>query len=59
MADNNENALGFYRNRSFYKLDAAIFLAKKVPVEHELLPPRRLKKKPAPPKPKASPQAKP
>jgi ribosomal protein S18 acetylase RimI-like enzyme len=48
VAENNENALKFYRSRSFYKLDAAIFLAKKVTVEAELLPPRRLKK--APPK---------
>src|SRR3984957_1240544 len=30
VAENNENALKFYRTRSFYKLDAAIFLAKKV-----------------------------
>jgi ribosomal protein S18 acetylase RimI-like enzyme len=44
VAENNENALRFYRTRSFYKLDAAIFLAKKVPVEEELLPPRKLKK---------------
>jgi ribosomal protein S18 acetylase RimI-like enzyme len=44
VAENNDNALRFYRGRSFYKLDAAIFLAKKVPVEEELLPPRRLKK---------------
>jgi ribosomal protein S18 acetylase RimI-like enzyme len=45
VAENNDNALRFYRTRSFYKLDAAIFLAKKVPTEDELLPPRRLKKK--------------
>jgi ribosomal protein S18 acetylase RimI-like enzyme len=44
VAENNENALRFYRTRSFYKLDAAIFLAKKVPTEEELLPPRRLKR---------------
>jgi ribosomal protein S18 acetylase RimI-like enzyme len=44
VAENNDNALRFYRTRNFYKLDAAIFLAKKVPVEDELLPPRRLKK---------------
>jgi ribosomal protein S18 acetylase RimI-like enzyme len=44
VAENNENALRFYRTRSFYKLDAAIFLAKKVPVEAELLPPRKLKR---------------
>ena len=44
VAENNENALRFYRTRSFYKLDAAIFLAKKVSSEEELLPPRKLKK---------------
>jgi len=44
VAENNENALRFYRTRSFYKLDAAIFLAKKVPTEQELLPPRKLKR---------------
>lgn len=45
VAENNENALKFYRGRTFYKLDAAIFMAKKVVVEPELLPPRTLKKK--------------
>jgi ribosomal protein S18 acetylase RimI-like enzyme len=44
VAENNENALKFYRGRTFYKLDAAIFLAKKVVAEDELLPPRRLKR---------------
>jgi ribosomal protein S18 acetylase RimI-like enzyme len=44
VAENNDRALRFYRKRSFYKLDAAIFLAKKVVVEEELLPPRRLRK---------------
>jgi ribosomal protein S18 acetylase RimI-like enzyme len=44
VAENNENALKFYRGRSFYKLDAAIFLAKKVSNEAELLPPRKLKR---------------
>lgn len=43
VAENNENALHFYRARNFYKLDAAIFLAKKVPVDAELLPPRVVK----------------
>ncbi|MEJ7729046.1 MAG: N-acetyltransferase [Polyangiaceae bacterium] len=47
VAENNTGALHFYRGRNFYKLDAAIFLAKKVVVEAELLPPRRLKKKKA------------
>lgn len=45
VAENNENALRFYRNRSFYKLDAAIFMAKRVASPDELLPPRPLKKK--------------
>jgi len=44
VAENNETALRFYRTRNFYKLDAAIFLAKRVVVEAELLPPRRLKR---------------
>jgi ribosomal protein S18 acetylase RimI-like enzyme len=44
VAENNDNALKFYRKRSFYKLDAAIFLAKKVISPDELLPPRRLGK---------------
>lgn len=46
VAENNENALRFYRGRSFYKLDAAVFLAKKVVAEEELLPPRKLKRVP-------------
>jgi ribosomal protein S18 acetylase RimI-like enzyme len=44
VAENNMRALSFYRKRSFYKMDAAIFLAKKVNAEDELLPPRKLKK---------------
>jgi ribosomal protein S18 acetylase RimI-like enzyme len=43
VAENNMRALSFYRKRSFYKLDAAIFLAKRVAAEDELLPPRKLK----------------
>jgi ribosomal protein S18 acetylase RimI-like enzyme len=43
VAENNDNALRFYRMRTFYKLDAAIFLAKKVTTEAELLPPRKLR----------------
>ncbi len=46
VAENNENALRFYRARSFYKIDAAIFMAKKLQVAEELLPPRKLKKPP-------------
>lgn len=44
VADNNKNALHFYRARSFQKLDAAIFMAKRVQVSDELLPPRQLRK---------------
>ncbi|GAC1352368.1 MAG: hypothetical protein NVSMB1_14530 [Polyangiales bacterium] len=42
VAENNENALGWYRKRGFRKLDAAIFLAQSVLIEPELLPPRAL-----------------
>ena len=42
VAENNENALGWYRKRGFRKLDAAIFLAQSVDTEPELLPPREL-----------------
>jgi ribosomal protein S18 acetylase RimI-like enzyme len=55
VAQNNQRALKFYRMRSFYQLDAAIFLAKKVAGEEELLPPRKLKRPrvgEAPPTPK-------
>ncbi len=45
VAENNDGALRFYRKRSFFKLDAAIFLAQKVPSEPELLPPRKLSKR--------------
>lgn len=48
VAENNKRALAFYRARHFHKLDAAIFLAKKVSVDDELLPPRRLKRVRAP-----------
>ncbi|AUX38715.1 acetyltransferase [Sorangium cellulosum] len=44
VAENNIGALKFYRKRSFYRLDAAIFMAKKVAVDSELLPPRALKR---------------
>jgi ribosomal protein S18 acetylase RimI-like enzyme len=43
VAENNENALAFYRRRSFTKLDAAIFMAKRLEREPDLLPPRKLK----------------
>jgi ribosomal protein S18 acetylase RimI-like enzyme len=42
VAENNDAALKFYRKRSFIKLDAAVFLAKKLSVEHELLEPRKI-----------------
>ena len=42
VAENNEDALRWYRKRNFYKLDAAIFLARKIETERELLPPRRI-----------------
>ena len=43
VAENNEDALHWYRKRNFYKLDAAIFMAQKVPAEPELLPPRKIR----------------
>jgi ribosomal protein S18 acetylase RimI-like enzyme len=43
VAENNRTALGFYRKRAFQKLDAALFLAKKVETEPELLPERPLR----------------
>ncbi len=59
VAENNENALRFYRTRSFQKLDAAIFLAKRVATESALLPPRKVKKRSSAPKaPKATATAK-
>ena len=51
VAENNDGALRFYRGKTFYKLDAAIFLAKKVQIADELLPPRKIK--PRKPKPAA------
>lgn len=44
VAENNENALNWYKKRSFKKLDAAIFMACEVEIEPELLPPRELPK---------------
>jgi ribosomal protein S18 acetylase RimI-like enzyme len=49
VAENNENALGWYRKREFKKLDAAIFMACPVEIEPELLPPRELPVSDAPP----------
>lgn len=42
VAENNTRALQFYRVRHFQRLDAAIFLAKKIDAESELLPAREL-----------------
>ncbi len=49
VAENNERALKFYRGRAFHKLDAAVFMAKRVQAEAELLPPRRLRTRRAKP----------
>lgn len=43
VAENNDNALRFYRARSFMKLDAAVFMAKRVQTDDELLGPRELR----------------
>lgn len=48
VAENNKPALSFYRGRKFFKLDAGIFLAKRVSADAELLPPRRLRRRRAP-----------
>ena len=42
VAENNDNALNWYKKRAFRKLDAAIFMAAAVDAEPELLPPREL-----------------
>ncbi len=42
VAENNENALQWYRKRGFRKLDAAVFMAAPVEMEPELLSPRAL-----------------
>lgn len=55
VAYNNKRALQFYRARSFSQIDAAIFLAKKVVTEPELLPPRPLDP-PRDPEPAAEPE---
>lgn len=43
VAENNEEALRFYRKRNFHKLDAAIFLSRKLDTGGDLLSPRMLK----------------
>ena len=46
VAENNEEALHFYRKRNFHKLDAAIFLSRKLETSGDLLVPRVLKRRP-------------
>ena len=48
VAENNEEALRFYRKRNFHKLDAAIFLSRKLETAADLLSPRKLKARPKP-----------
>ena len=43
VAENNRDALQFYRHRGFQKMDAAIFMAQKIDSAPDLLPPRKLK----------------
>jgi ribosomal protein S18 acetylase RimI-like enzyme len=45
VAENNEEALRFYRKRNFHKLDAAIFLSRKMETPGDLLGPRKLKRR--------------
>src|SRR5690349_270063 len=42
VAENNERALNWYRKRDFRRLDAAIFMARAIETEADLLPPREL-----------------
>src|SRR5690606_21559033 len=48
VAENNEEALRFYRKRNFHKLDAAIFLSRKLETPGDLLSPRKLKRRDKP-----------
>jgi ribosomal protein S18 acetylase RimI-like enzyme len=48
VAENNEDALRFYRKRNFQKLDAAIFLSRKIDSGGELLGPRVIKRRVTP-----------
>lgn len=43
VAENNRDALTFYKHRNFQKMDAAIFMAQKIESPADLLPPRTLK----------------
>ena len=45
VAENNKQALSFYRSRKFFRLDAAVFLARRLDVEKQLLPPRSIRKR--------------
>jgi ribosomal protein S18 acetylase RimI-like enzyme len=45
VAENNAEALRFYRKRDFQKLDAAIFLSRKLESGGDLLGPRKLKRR--------------
>jgi ribosomal protein S18 acetylase RimI-like enzyme len=42
-AENNKEALKFYHKRHFVKLDAAVFLARRLSVKGDLLGPRKIK----------------
>jgi ribosomal protein S18 acetylase RimI-like enzyme len=42
VAENNQEALRFYRKRNFQKLDAAVFLSRKLETDGDLLNPRTL-----------------
>ena len=44
VAENNQEALRFYRKRNFQKLDAAVFLSRKLETDGDLLNPRTLKR---------------
>jgi ribosomal protein S18 acetylase RimI-like enzyme len=44
VAENNEEALRFYRKRNFHKLDAAIFLSHKLNTGSDFIEPRRFKR---------------
>ncbi|MFO0629076.1 MAG: N-acetyltransferase [Polyangiales bacterium] len=57
VAENNKGALQFYRRRQFQKLDAAIFMAKRVASADELLPPRPVARRVPPTEPEPPPAA--
>jgi ribosomal protein S18 acetylase RimI-like enzyme len=45
VAENNEEALRFYKKRNFQKMDAAIFLSRKLDTSGALLNPRKLRRR--------------